>query len=298
MSNMSGVFQNFWFIGLFIRVAFTRAYAYLSRMPGMILVLTGGLTLMTGGCGQNRQDLATDTTKFKHVEDRVPQQSSQQDFQTERKQIREGEIEFQTRDLSRSRQVITQIVARYQGYIASENLEHFRTKVVATLIVRVPAMYFDSLVNAIIAHADHLKRIQIDVKDVTGQWIDVHARLKAKKELESRYLGLLARAKSVEELLEIEKELARIRADIERLEQELKQLETRIAYSTLTITLYERTYVTAFRKALYDGWNVFLQFLSLIVYVWPFVLSAIILLALIHLVQSLMTIKTRNKSKT
>ncbi len=52
----------------------------------------------------------------------------------------------------------------------------------------------------------HFDRKEISAEDVTEEYVDVEARLKAKRLLEKRYLELLNKATKVSEMLEIERE--------------------------------------------------------------------------------------------
>jgi hypothetical protein len=51
----------------------------------------------------------------------------------------------------------------------------------------------------------------ITADDVTSEFVDVEARLKSKKEVEKRYLELLARAQKVTDVIEVENNLRVIR---------------------------------------------------------------------------------------
>lgn len=54
---------------------------------------------------------------------------------------------------------------------------------------------------------DKFDHKNIEVKDVTEEFLDVKARLKTKKELEDRYIDLLKKANNIKEILEIETRL-------------------------------------------------------------------------------------------
>jgi hypothetical protein len=60
------------------------------------------------------------------------------------------------------------------------------------------------------------------------------------RRLEERFLALLAtRAGKLDEVLAVERELARVREEIERHTGRLRYLQSRVAVSTLTVTLFE-----------------------------------------------------------
>jgi hypothetical protein len=73
--------------------------------------------------------------------------------------------------------------------------------------------------------------------DVTDEYTDNEAQLRAKRRLEERLLAIVASATSVKEMLEVESELARVRTDIERLDGRTRTLSGQVAFATIRLTL-------------------------------------------------------------
>jgi hypothetical protein len=70
--------------------------------------------------------------------------------------------------------------------------------------------------------------------------VDVTARVNNARRLEDRLITLLStRTGKLDEVLRVERELARVREEIERYEGRLRYLSSRVATSTLTITVHE-----------------------------------------------------------
>jgi hypothetical protein len=76
----------------------------------------------------------------------------------------------------------------------------------------------------------------ISGQDVTAEFVDVQARVKAKQVLEQRLLGIAAGASKVEDMLKVETELSRVRSEIEQLEGRSKYLEERARLSLIHVT--------------------------------------------------------------
>ncbi len=76
-------------------------------------------------------------------------------------------------------------------------------------------------------------------EDVTQQHVDLKARLDNAKAEEARLRTFFDRAQGVNDLLAIERELARVRGDIESMTAQLASLERQAAMATLTIELVE-----------------------------------------------------------
>lgn len=101
---------------------------------------------------------------------------------------------------------------------------------------RVPAASLDRVLDEIAALGRETHRT-ISATDVTDAYSDDEARLRTQVALRERLTTLLARAKNVEEVLAIEKELARLQTEIETLERRLEGMRSQIAFSTLHVSL-------------------------------------------------------------
>lgn len=195
----------------------------------------------------------------------------------ERKLIKDGTLEFKTDNLNIARKQILQATAKWKGYVGSEEEYNSTDRNSTTFIIRVPAANFDSLLAAVTLGISHFDRKDIQVKDVTAEFVDIEARLKTKKDLELRYMELLKKANTVTEMLEIEREMGNLRADIESIEGRLNVLRSQVAFSTLTITVYEAVSSPSFfgdriGSGFVSGWNYLLDFLVFVVNLWPFIL--------------------------
>ena len=107
-------------------------------------------------------------------------------------------------------------------------------KTVDSIIVRVPAERFDESVKEISGMGDVLDR-DVVVQDITEEFLDITLRLRNARAVRDRIAALLPAAKTVEDSINIEKELHRLGAEIERLEGRLRFLSSRVRYSTITV---------------------------------------------------------------
>ncbi len=198
----------------------------------------------------------------------------------ERKIIKKGEISFETADVKVTKALIVKAVDEFQGYISKDNIYNYNDRISHKLVIRVPADKFDQLLTRISENVKKLDSKNIDVQDVTEEYIDIETRIKTKKELENRFKEILKQAKTVEEILSIEKEIGILRTEIESIEGRLLYLKNSIALSTLTVEYYQRTssafrFSSKFGHALKSGWNWFLTFIIGLTNIWPFILIII-----------------------
>lgn len=232
---------------------------------------------LLSGCGRagDHGEMAADAA----LQQDVPEPSATEEGHTqtpvERKLIKQGDIAFETADVMGTRSFITSTVTTLGGYISGDNIYDSGERISHRMTVRVPADQFDQLLLEISAREEKLDNKNIEVLDVTEDYIDVEARIKTKKELENRYLGLLAQAKTVEEVLSIEKEIGTLRTEIESFEGRLRYLKDRIGFSTLTVEFYERTassfgFSSRFIQAMGRGMDILLWVIIALVHLWPF----------------------------
>jgi hypothetical protein len=261
-----------------------------------ILIFTATVGLLTlAACGNQRYDNTESTEVHSGTDtyepDNVPAAPQvektydeqmldpQQGTAVARKLIKTGQLRYEAHNLAREKAKWVAIVQRWQGYISSEQNQNYEDERSTSLTLRVPAVHFDSVLLQGTQGISVFDRRQIDVSDVTDEFVDIAARLKTKKELEARYRELLKMAKTVSEVLEIEREMGSLRADIESIEGRLNVLSNQIAFSTLEVTFYETTgagnpFGKRLGKAFVSGWDNLLSFISGLIHIWPFLLLA------------------------
>ena len=206
----------------------------------------------------------------------------------DRKIIKQGEIRFKTADVNKTKALILQSVQELNGYISKDNAYDYSDRLEHRLIIRVPADKFDLLLKNISESVEKLDNKNVDLLDVTEEYIDIEARIKTKKELQTRYVELLKQATKVDEILNIEKEIGTLQIEIESVEGRMKYLKDKISFSTLTVTYYQKTtsqfgFSSKFVDGIKNGWSVFLWFVIGLSHLWVFIFVAIVTIYLIRL---------------
>jgi hypothetical protein len=80
----------------------------------------------------------------------------------------------------------------------------------------------------------------VNAEDVSEEFVDLTARMANSHRLEERLVELLrTRTGKLQDVLTVERELARVREEIERMEGRLRFLKNSAQLSTLAVTLYE-----------------------------------------------------------
>jgi len=201
--------------------------------------------------------------------------------QKKHKIIKTSFLSFETDSVEKTFQKIKTDVEKYKGFIQSDNTTKEYNQVRRNLIVRIPTSNFQPVIDNISKQVQIFDRKSISFKDISEEFIDLEARLKAKKALEERYLQLLKKAKNVKEMLEIEREIANIREEIEAKQGRLNYLKNQVSFSTINLEFYEvvpivksksKTYFSKVIYAFKGGFKTLGDFIIGLLYIWPFVI--------------------------
>jgi hypothetical protein len=202
---------------------------------------------------------------------------------TSKKIVKDGTIQFETGDLLASRKRILNALKKYGGYVDGDNqsINSDSNRKEYELKIRVPAKYFDFLLDTVSCTADKIETKNIIITDVTTRFIDISTRLRNKKTLEKRYLELLSKANKISDLLAIESKLNDIRSDIESTQGQLNYLSKQVAFSSLDITFYTKLsaqinsspgFTYKLTQAVARGWHRLQSLFFGLIGLWPYLL--------------------------
>ena len=149
-------------------------------------------------------------------------------------------LTIQVKDFAASRAALDAIVSRFQGYpatLTANTPEGSARTLQASLRIPAPQL------AAALAELKRLGRVQNETQsgeEVTQQHADLVARLKNSRETEARLQAILQqRTGKIEDVLQVEEEIARVRGEIENMEAEQQALEHRVAFATVDLQLTE-----------------------------------------------------------
>jgi len=195
-----------------------------------------------------------------------------------KKIIKEGTIRYSVRDYKRAYIELANVIARINGSVANEVERRSDVSWETAMDIRVPADKFDSCLNMLAGMEYNLIEKSVTSKDVTEEYVDVAARMKARKEVEQRYLDILKQAKNVEDILKVEEQLKSIREEVESAQGRLQYIDHNVAMSVIHFSFFQTFSNTTpqgpgfFSSILFsikDGWNHVLGALISITGLWP-----------------------------
>lgn len=128
-------------------------------------------------------------------------------------------------------QYIQAIAKRYGGYV--NEIGTYRS------IIRVESQALDAAIDEL-SQLGRIDRKSIRGQDATEAYLDYQIRLDNAQQARGRYLDLLEKAATVDEILKVEKELERLNETIDLLKGKINRIDHLDTYATITINLRER----------------------------------------------------------
>ncbi len=192
--------------------------------------------------------------------------------------IRRATLRLRVDDYPDARAEVAALAERFDAYIGGEEERRYPGRIENTLTLRVEAARFEALMEALVALGDEVDARTVAVEDVTRQYVDLEARLAARRAVADRLTTLLARANSVTDVLAVQTQLAEVQEEIEAAEAQLRYLRNQVALSTITLTLFEESstgvlagpsFVSRLGRAFAAGWDGVIEVLVGVVVLWP-----------------------------
>ena len=154
--------------------------------------------------------------------------------------IRTGQALIEVNKVDSAIPKIRLLASQMGGYITNSSISGGRDQIrQATFELKLPAPKYDQTVG-LLSSLGKVETVNTTAQDVGEEFVDVTARVTNSRRLEERLISLLAnRTGKLDDVLRVERELARVREEIERYEGRLRYLSARVAMSTLTITVHE-----------------------------------------------------------
>jgi len=132
---------------------------------------------------------------------------------------------------------VSQIAQGAGGFLVSSNINGGADATSAALSIRVPAAKFDEVRAQIRKLGLRVESESIEAQDVTKQYVDQEARLRNLRAQEQQYFGILRKAATVKDTLEVSDKLNEVRGAIEERQAEFEALSKQVETVAINITL-------------------------------------------------------------
>lgn len=158
------------------------------------------------------------------------------------KLIRTVNMQLQTKEFDSLLSYLDAKVAEFGGYIQSSQIfgngmdtYGYRS---ASMTLRIPQSKLDSFVSGVSETATVVRKSE-NAENITLKYADTEARLKSLQIEQERFLALLEKADTVENIIVLEQHLTELRYEIESYASTLKLYDNKVNYSTVTLEVSE-----------------------------------------------------------
>ena len=217
--------------------------------------------------------------------------------------IKSGSVRYKITDIQKATNQIKELARRHNAYISNLRFEDNLYRKENRFTIKVPAEYFDTLMDSIGIVAEFVDFENITTKDVTEEYLDIETRLKTKREVKARLEVILKKnAKTVEDILATEERLRVLQEEIEASQGRLNYFTNKVAFSSIEIELYQtvdykkeplvykKTFWNKTKEGFDFGWNFLETFVIGIFHIWPLLVIGL----LIYLLRKRKFLKGKN----
>lgn len=150
--------------------------------------------------------------------------------------IRTGTITLEIPDVDAAIRAADGAVMRSGGYVDGSTRAAASGGAGATVTYRIPSPAWDTTLDEIRRIATTIRAEEIRTEEVSGQVVDLGARIANLRTTEAALQAIMARAGAIKDVLEVQEQLTSTRGEIEQLVASKADVEDRASYGNLTVT--------------------------------------------------------------
>ena len=156
----------------------------------------------------------------------------------DRKLIRTNSLDLIVRNPPESAENIRLLAERLGGFLTNSEVNGAQHALYASVSIRVPAARFEEARAEIRKLGLRVEGDRMEAQDVTRDYVDREARIRNLQAQEQQYLGILKRASTVKEMLEVGDKLNEVRGQIEQQQAEFETLSKQVETVAIAISLH------------------------------------------------------------
>lgn len=160
------------------------------------------------------------------------------DDSVDRMIIKNSNLSLEVENVQNSVEKIKTLSENNGGFVVTSNIYQQKNNITnGSITFRIPAEKFDTVLNNVRTIAKKVILESINGKDVTEEYLDNQAQLKNLESTETQFREILTKAKTIQEILQVQNELNNIRGQIESLKGRMQYLEKSVKLSSITVNL-------------------------------------------------------------
>ena len=149
--------------------------------------------------------------------------------------VKTGTLDLQVTDVDAAVVRARTLISGFGGYVSGSQQSAKGDQPVASITYRIPADQWDAALNALRGLGTKVLSEKTDATEVTGQVIDLGARVQNLRVTEAALQGIMAKATKISDILEVQGQLTNVQGQIEQLTTEQTHLQQQAADGTLTV---------------------------------------------------------------
>jgi PKD repeat protein len=189
--------------------------------------------------GQTVYEESGDMATFGQGESATATTDSSYGIGEDRMIVRTGDMAMVVDDVESSIDSIKQLAETYEGWVVSSSMWKNGEALAGSISIRVLAEHFDSALKALRAMAVEVQYENTSSRDVTEEYVDLSASLENLEATEQQLQVIMDKAETVEDILDVQRELTRVRGEIEQTKARMQYLEQTSSTSIIHIQLEE-----------------------------------------------------------
>jgi len=156
----------------------------------------------------------------------------------DRKIIQDTSLDLQVEDVSKSYDDVERIALVAGGFVLDSSAAANQDRPQANLTIRVPTSQYQKVVDQLRGLAVKVENETSKAQDVTQEYTDLQARLRSAQAVEARYLDLLNRAETIDDILKVQDRLSPVRLEIEQIQGQMNVVDNLSSLATISVGLH------------------------------------------------------------
>ncbi|MEV7969140.1 DUF4349 domain-containing protein [Sphaerisporangium sp. NPDC088356] len=152
-----------------------------------------------------------------------------------------GEMSVRVKDVTVAANRAKQIVSAAGGRVDSEQSTSYGREARSSIVFKIPPDRYPAVVDQLGKDLGVRESLSLGTEDVSQQIADVGSRVKSSKSALGQVRKFMAKAKTIPQVLEVEREISTREADLESLQARQRTLAAQTALGTMTIHLVHVT---------------------------------------------------------
>ena len=149
--------------------------------------------------------------------------------------IKTGTMDLQVKDVPAAAGAAATAITGLGGYISASQQSGDGDGLTASVTYRIPAPQWDKALATLRSLSIKVVNEATQTQDVTGQVVDLTARITNLQATERALQGIMTKATKITDILDVQAELTKVRGDIEQATAEKQHLQEQASFSTLTV---------------------------------------------------------------